>query len=64
MTGVTVAGALEGAREALLYDPQTSGGLLLCVPAAAREARLHELPHAAVVGRVLSRGETPLAVRA
>ncbi|HET7745902.1 MAG TPA: selenide, water dikinase SelD, partial [Vicinamibacteria bacterium] len=61
---VTVEGALEPAREALLYDPQTSGGLLLSVPAAAREALLHELPHAAVIGRVLPRGETPLAVRA
>ena len=41
--------------EALLYDPQTSGGLLLALPEAAAAG----LP---VIGRVLPRGEHPIVV--
>lgn len=52
--------------EALLYDPQTSGGLLISVDAgeaAALEAELHEagVP-AAVIGRVLPEGRPLLVV--
>jgi selenide, water dikinase len=43
----------EPAREALLFDPQTSGGLLLCVPEASLAALLAELPQARVVGRAI-----------
>jgi selenide,water dikinase len=47
---------LEPALEALLFDPQTSGGLLLLVPPGALEALTAELPEARVVGRALEPG--------
>jgi selenide,water dikinase len=62
------ASAVELARdiapevEVLLYDPQTSGGLLISLPeedAAALESRL---PDAYRVGRVLPRGRLPVRV--
>jgi len=40
--------------EALLYDPQTSGGLFLLVPEAETAALLAELPEARAVGRSLA----------
>ena len=43
---------------ALLYDPQTSGGLLLLVPAAAADALLADLPRA----RHRARGSVARAV--
>ena len=50
--------------ETLLYDPQTSGGLLIAVRASkapALLAALHKkgVPHAAAVGRVLRRSAKP-----
>ena len=51
-----VRGELEPALRTLLFDPQTSGGLLAGVPpdrAAACAAALRaEYPHAAIIGRV------------
>jgi selenide,water dikinase len=44
--------------EALLYDPQTSGGLLLSLPAQDAE----QLTGAYVIGRVKERGMKPLEV--
>ena len=52
------------ALRALLYDPQTSGGLLLLVPATEVEALLAETTGARVVGRALPPGSKPLIVRA
>jgi len=57
-------GTLDPALEAVLYDPQTSGGLLLLVPASASAAVVGELAGARVVGRALSRGPQALRVRA
>ena len=51
------------ARRTLLYDPQTSGGLLLPVPAPHAAALLAELPEACRIGRVLDAGPKPLVVR-
>jgi selenide,water dikinase len=38
----------------LLFDPQTSGGLLLALPAAAADTLLRTLPGAARIGEVLA----------
>jgi selenide,water dikinase len=54
--------AADEVRRALLFDPQTSGGLLLLVPEAETEAVLAELPAARVIGRARPRGNAPLAL--
>ena len=48
--------------EAILFDPQTSGGLLLALPEAQAKGFLDELPEARVIGEVHPRGSTPLVV--
>jgi selenide, water dikinase len=52
--------ALPAALEDLLYDPQTSGGLLITLPEsdAAALVRSHEAAYR--IGRVLPRGEKPI----
>jgi len=52
---VKIDGVLDEALEALFYDPQTSGGLLL--------SQAPEHASGAVVGRVRERGDTPVVVR-
>lgn len=60
---------LEECQEDLLFDPQTSGGLLLCVEAGEAAAVLEDMGAAgletpfAVVGRVLPRQEVAVRVR-
>jgi selenide, water dikinase len=53
---VKIEGDLDEALEALLYDPQTSGGLLL--------SQAPEKASGRIVGRVRERGEAPVVVRA
>ena len=57
--GVTVRGTVSRTMQDLLYDPQTSGGLLMAVDPADAEACLRELrdsiPAAAQVGYVTER---------
>lgn len=53
----------EAALRALLYDPQTSGGLLLLVPEREVEPLVARLPGARAVGRSRAAGEQPLVVR-
>ncbi len=52
--------------EHILFDPQTSGGLLIAIPHEKSARFLKELelvcPHAAIVGRVTNRQDTPLVV--
>ncbi|HSA97080.1 MAG TPA: selenide, water dikinase SelD [Acidobacteriota bacterium] len=55
--------------ETLLYDPQTSGGLLMAVrrskaPALLAALRKKGVPTAAVIGRVTGRGPARLVLRA
>ena len=60
---VDYAGELEPALQAILYDPQTSGGLLLLAPGDIAPAVLQELPHARAIGRAQPPGPRPLRVR-
>ena len=58
------AGAIDEDTMSVLYDPQTSGGLLICVvedKAGAMLAKLHELgvSDAAVIGRVIEASPAP-----
>ena len=59
--GVTVQNGVSRTMQDLLYDPQTSGGLLMAVDAADAESCLKELqeviPCAAAVGYVTDRQE-------
>ena len=57
------AGTVDERLRALLFDPQTSGGLLLLVPPAHLDELLAALPTGRVIGRALARGRTPLVVR-
>jgi selenide,water dikinase len=52
----------DEALRALLFDPQTSGGLLLAVPDAALAALLADHPAFQVVGRVAPAGEHRIVV--
>jgi hypothetical protein len=54
--------APDAALQALVFDPQTSGGLLLLVPEANRDAVLAELPHARAIGFARPAGEHPIVV--
>ena len=49
-------GALDERLAALVFDPQTSGGLLLLVPEQTAGALLAELPGARAIGRSRERG--------
>jgi selenide,water dikinase len=60
---VEYEGRAEPERQALLYDPQTSGGLLLLVPEAETAALVERLEGARVVGRARGEGRHPIVVR-
>jgi len=59
-----VASCVEGSSEFedLLYDPQTSGGLLLSMPEPHSVRYMRRYPQAFVIGRVLARAEKPLRI--
>jgi selenide,water dikinase len=55
--------------ETLLYDPQTSGGLLMAVrkgkaPAVLSALRKNGVPAAAIIGRVVRKGQARIVLRA
>jgi selenide, water dikinase len=56
-----VAECVTGSPGDLLYDPQTSGGLLISLPEPCEY--LKRCPSAYILGRVLERGEKPIRVR-
>jgi selenide,water dikinase len=60
---VEYRGDLDEGRRALLFDPQTSGGLLLLVPEAQTAAFLDHVPGARAIGRAVPAGPKPLIVR-
>jgi selenide, water dikinase len=51
-----------GEREPLLFDPQTSGGLLVAVPAGQAALLLAELPEARRIGEVVAAGTHPIVI--
>jgi len=57
-----IAGALTSPRAALLFDPQTCGGLLAAVPAKAAPALLAALPDARAIGEITA-GPARIALR-
>jgi selenide,water dikinase len=61
---VEYAGAIDERHVLLLFDPQTSGGLLLLVPEAQTSAVLDAVPGARAIGRAVAAGPKPLIVRA
>ncbi len=54
--------ALPQEVEELLYDPQTSGGLLISMPEADTAGFIAAYPDAYSVGRVLPRGAKPIGL--
>ena len=60
--GVAVRGHVSLAMEDILYDPQTSGGLLFALPAEEAEACLSRLkqviPNAARIGYVTEKEDS------
>lgn len=59
---VEYARPADEAWGALLFDPQTSGGLMLSVPAAQAASVLADLPQARAIGRVVPSATRPLRV--
>lgn len=55
-------GNTEPFHEALVIDPQTSGGLLVSLPAPIVEDYLSRVPQAVVIGAVLPRGERAIVL--
>ncbi len=55
-------GSVEPFHEALVIDPQTSGGLLISLPAAVVEDYLSRVPQAVVIGAVLPRGDRAIVL--
>jgi selenide,water dikinase len=61
---VSIEGELPNELEALLYDPQTSGGLLAALPRNEAEQVLAERPEAYLIGEVLNYRTKPIEVAA
>ncbi len=58
------AGCVAGSStiDDLLYDPQTSGGLLITLPEEHAQALAQRYPEAKRIGRVVERGPMPLQI--
>jgi selenide,water dikinase len=59
---VEYAARLDAALAALLFDPQTSGGLLLLVPASEAAALRADLPQARRIGRARPQGPRKIVI--
>ncbi len=67
-SSLEIEGSLTREQKMLLHDPQTSGGLLISLPAEKARDLLGELGksgvvHAAVIGEVLPKGAGPILIR-
>ena len=64
--GVAIRGKLSQAMEDILYDPQTSGGLLFALPEQEAQACLSRLkasiPDAAIIGYVTEKEESDIVL--
>ena len=64
--GVKFSAAISLAVQDILFDPQTSGGLLFALPADAAQACLDELkqsvPAAEIIGSVIEKDEFAIYV--
>ena len=58
----SVRGEVSRAMQDILYDPQTSGGLLIAVDERDAEALCAEVPGAAVIGHVTEREASALVL--
>ncbi len=62
--GVKVCGNISRAMQDILYDPQTSGGLLIALPEAYAQECLKELneaiPQAAIIGYVTAQADASI----
>ena len=54
--------SLSTALRSLLYDPQTSGGLLIAVAPGDAAALVRAIPGASRIGRAVRRGERPIRI--
>lgn len=59
---VTMDPKIPAEIQALLYDPQTSGGLLISVEDAVAKEVVERRPEAYVIGRIAQRGRKPIEV--
>lgn len=59
---VAMASGIPGEIEALLYDPQTSGGMLLSMPESDARQLMERRPEAYLVGSVTERGRKPIEI--
>jgi selenide,water dikinase len=63
---ITIAPSVDATTQALLFDAQTSGGLLIALPAAMAPSLLSQLrvnhPNAAIVGECVERRDVSIVV--
>lgn len=64
---LNIAATLDSAEEELLFDPQTSGGLLIAMPQSDAEATVYDIKvrgneHAIIIGRVTGPGDGMIEV--
>jgi selenide,water dikinase len=57
-----VSKCVEGAPDDLLYDPQTSGGLLISLPEADAAILERSFPEAYRIGRVVEKAAKPIRI--